>query len=49
MINYARQNADEQTDATPPPADDHIAPRATRICAGLLRNGGDRRRGTVGR
>src|SRR5580692_4131185 len=26
MINYARQKAEEQTDATPPAADDHIAP-----------------------
>src|ERR1700704_654303 len=26
MINYARQNPEEQPDTTPPPADDHIAP-----------------------
>jgi pilus assembly protein CpaE len=26
MINYARQNSEEQPDITPPPADDYIAP-----------------------
>src|SRR5471032_391535 len=53
MINYARQNADEQTDVTPPPADDHIAP-APRVSvqafcetvetAGTMQSAGEDRR-----